>query len=74
MINIFGLDYSFNTFIANLLCFRSWKTNRTGSIFHEDHDDIRQKNFMSIQLHFENTKADRIPDISGSQGTELNKV
>ena len=35
--------------------------------FHEDYDDIKQKNFTSIQLHFENTKGDRIPDMSGKQ-------
>lgn len=43
------------------------KIDKTVSIFYEDYNDIKQNNFTSIQLHFENTKGDRIPDMSGKQ-------
>lgn len=73
LINSFGLDYSFNTYL--LLTYyvsgpgQLWRQNKQDSVhfFHEDYDDIKQKNFTSIQLHFENTKGDRIPDMSGKQ-------
>lgn len=73
LINSFGLDYSFNTYL--LLTYyvsgsgQLWRQNKQDSVhfFHEGYDDIKQKNFTSIQLHFENTKGDGIPDMSDKQ-------
>lgn len=43
------------------------KQDSQGPFFHEDYDDNKQKNLTSIQHHFENTRRDRIPDISSKR-------